>query len=449
MSEYEIVYGDNRKSYFKTYKAAKEGNFEAQYYLALYFYENSKNKIKAYYWAKLAANKNNVLAQLLLGDICSTFKDYAGAYHWYYKAADEGCNAIAKYRLAEFYENGIYVKEDLEKAYYWYKQASMQNPRYGTFEAMKLKGLVVNNFEESKRPDLRLVRLELSDFTKSNFNGIYSFNWGSFTNLNPYFTVVIGDNNSGKTSFLNLISLQKEYLEYLDLKERDEKFLSINSNSIESSSSLQLTATFNLNGDEHVNSFCFNVNKDKRLIVSGNMSNEVFELLNSENNFIIFNREWHKDWYLLEINRILENNNFKIKKSEEAKLLKAFLNKLDISDVYALDNTLSKSSIIFTYLAVLLLQKNPPLILLIDDIENGLNPTGSFYLNEIINFASKRTQIIATTYSTELIDSLEYRDATENIFYISKGSLPTNLDRRNWYNHTGNKICVDWVDGHI
>ena len=71
---------------------------------------------------------------------------------------------------------------------------------------------------------------------------------------------------------------------------------------------------------------------------------------------------------------------------------------------------LSDGSIRFICLATALLQPNPPSTVLIDEPELGLHPTAIAILAELIQNASKRTQLIVATQSPALIDHFEVED---------------------------------------
>jgi len=71
---------------------------------------------------------------------------------------------------------------------------------------------------------------------------------------------------------------------------------------------------------------------------------------------------------------------------------------------------LSDGSIRFICLATALLQPNPPSTIIIDEPELGLHPAAISILAELIQVASKRTQIIVATQSPALIDQFDIKD---------------------------------------
>ena len=77
---------------------------------------------------------------------------------------------------------------------------------------------------------------------------------------------------------------------------------------------------------------------------------------------------------------------------------------------------LSDGSIRFICLATVLLQPNPPSTTIIDEPELGLHPAAISILAELIQVASKKTQIIVATQSPALIDQF----AIEDVVIVSR-----------------------------
>jgi predicted ATPase len=71
---------------------------------------------------------------------------------------------------------------------------------------------------------------------------------------------------------------------------------------------------------------------------------------------------------------------------------------------------LSDGSIRFICLATALLQPVPPSTIIIDEPELGLHPAAIVVLAELINVASKKTQVIVATQSPALIDQFGIQD---------------------------------------
>ena len=71
---------------------------------------------------------------------------------------------------------------------------------------------------------------------------------------------------------------------------------------------------------------------------------------------------------------------------------------------------LSDGSIRFICLATALLQPNPPSTIIIDEPELGLHPAAIVVLGELIQVASKQTQVIVATQSPALIDQFGIED---------------------------------------
>ena len=80
------------------------------------------------------------------------------------------------------------------------------------------------------------------------------------------------------------------------------------------------------------------------------------------------------------------------------------------SDVYGDASMLSDSTLRFLCLATVLLQPDPPAVVLIDEPELGLHPYAITQLAELLEAASQRCQIIVSTQSVTLLDRLRVED---------------------------------------
>lgn len=92
---------------------------------------------------------------------------------------------------------------------------------------------------------------------------------------------------------------------------------------------------------------------------------------------------------------------------------------------------LSDGSIRFICLATALLQPNPPATIIIDEPELGLHPAAISILAELIQDASKRTQVIIATQSPALIDNFNVKD----IIAVNRkdgASIFTRLDEKDF-----------------
>jgi len=83
-------------------------------------YNIKKSSKKAIKWLEKAANNNNVEAQLILSNLYLTGeykvkKDIKKSFYWVKRAAKTD-NSKALFKLATFYEGGVVVKRDYEKA---------------------------------------------------------------------------------------------------------------------------------------------------------------------------------------------------------------------------------------------------------------------------------------------------------------------------------------------
>lgn len=74
------------------------------------------------------------------------------------------------------------------------------------------------------------------------------------------------------------------------------------------------------------------------------------------------------------------------------------------SDIYGDASTLSDGSLRFLCLATVLLQPDPPKVILIDEPELGLHPFAIYQLADLLDTAARRVQVIVSTQSVTLLD---------------------------------------------
>ncbi len=103
-------------------KAANRGNAEAQYNLAYMYYQISDYD-SAQFWFEKSAAQNTMEAMYLLAIIYREKSNFEKSYYWYNKA-DELNYAPASYGLGWWYEMGIYVNKDTDKAVNLYYKAA-------------------------------------------------------------------------------------------------------------------------------------------------------------------------------------------------------------------------------------------------------------------------------------------------------------------------------------
>ena len=87
----------------------------------------------------------------------------------------------------------------------------------------------------------------------------------------------------------------------------------------------------------------------------------------------------------------------------------------------------SDGSIRFICLATALLQPDPPSSLIIDEPELGLHPAAISILAELIQNASKRTQLIVATQSPALIDNF----SVEDVVVVNRKNGASTFERLN------------------
>ena len=96
--------------------------------------------------------QNNISAILGLAYRYDKVKDYAKAFEWFMKAAEQG-DIHAQFQVGSRYDNGKGVEENYEKAFEWYMKAAKQGYSYAQFAvgSMYVNGDgVEKNYEKAK-----------------------------------------------------------------------------------------------------------------------------------------------------------------------------------------------------------------------------------------------------------------------------------------------------------
>ncbi len=127
---------------------AKQKNAEAQYQLALYYYEGKDNVTQNYHkakkWFEESAKQGYALSQYYLGRMYyygqGVKQNYEEAQHWFKEAADANI-AKAQYYMGVCYYHGQGVIKNLETAKEWFKKSADQ----GYDQAKKYLQSIVGN----------------------------------------------------------------------------------------------------------------------------------------------------------------------------------------------------------------------------------------------------------------------------------------------------------------
>lgn len=116
-------------------KAAEQGHVKAKFNLGL-IYERGigterleRNREEAEKWIQESAKQGYTPAKCwmgyyYMGNAVTIPKDEEKAFQWYSEAAQEGSEE-ACFRLGQFYEHGICVEPDREKAISWYRKGRL------------------------------------------------------------------------------------------------------------------------------------------------------------------------------------------------------------------------------------------------------------------------------------------------------------------------------------
>jgi len=137
----EEVFQDIPKAIFWFEKVAATGNGEAAF-LAGTTFMDSGNFVKAIYWLERAFKRGLLKSANELGRSYQALGKGNQAVYWYEKAAwQEDINA--QFNLAQMYETGSGVPQNMVKARYWYEQAAFLGDHPAQFIAaqMALKGI--------------------------------------------------------------------------------------------------------------------------------------------------------------------------------------------------------------------------------------------------------------------------------------------------------------------
>ncbi|MGN0877988.1 MAG: AAA family ATPase [Oligosphaeraceae bacterium] len=100
---------------------------------------------------------------------------------------------------------------------------------------------------------------------------------------------------------------------------------------------------------------------------------------------------------------------FSLKPNDDEYIRLAWLQR-GLSDYPMRPTQLSDGSIRFICLATALLQPDLPSAIILDEPELGLHPEALHILAELINLASRRTQVIVATQSSQLLDNFSFED---------------------------------------
>ena len=197
-------------------------------YLKGYTPNHEINIEKAIKHFELAASKKYVYAYNNLGKIYEDNKDYAKAFEYYLKSANEeeswACN-----KLGEFYRQGIYVEKDITKAFEYYKIGanSSINNRYdwNIFNLVKYYYLEGNSTIGIKKDIEKSISLlnEIKDFKYTNELLLYSY-YELYLQDNSYLEKV----NYYLNSLNNSNLLNKDYKRKIENKLKEIKDNQIN-----------------------------------------------------------------------------------------------------------------------------------------------------------------------------------------------------------------------------
>lgn len=85
-----------------------------------------RDKDKAYQCYRIGAENGDVSCHWALGKMLESSKEFTKAF-MHYKIAAEGGQGMAMFKLADFYENGLGIKQDINSAISWYEKCAKSN----------------------------------------------------------------------------------------------------------------------------------------------------------------------------------------------------------------------------------------------------------------------------------------------------------------------------------
>jgi hypothetical protein len=97
-------------------------------------------------------------------------QDYATAFHWYSKAAQQG-NSMAQANLGNCFFHGKGISIDFDKAYFWLKKAAMQGDPISIFNIGQMHEIGANF---SQNNVIALAHYNISNSIKSEFSDTIS-----------------------------------------------------------------------------------------------------------------------------------------------------------------------------------------------------------------------------------------------------------------------------------
>ncbi len=108
------------------------------------------------------------------------------------------------------------------------------------------------------------------------------------------------------------------------------------------------------------------------------------------------------------------------------------------TDMYLNGYSFSDGTLRFIALATLLLQSNPPEVIIIDEPELGLHPAAINKLAELVKRVSLKSQVILSTQSTNLVNCFDVKD----IIVVDRA------DNQSVFRHLREDELAKWIDNY-
>ena len=128
---------DENQSLYWYRSAAKDGYAQSQYAVGEFLYHKNYY-VNAIIWLDLAIKQDHIPSKRLYAQcLIRSNKNLAKAYNLMIEAAKEN-DTDAKYYMGMFYDNGYYVRKDINKAIDWYKKAAEDGEEFAINRLIEL-----------------------------------------------------------------------------------------------------------------------------------------------------------------------------------------------------------------------------------------------------------------------------------------------------------------------
>lgn len=183
----EVLPMDVARAYFWYYKCCEQGHLQARYMCAyIRFFgllDGTRLPDAALTLAKPLAELGHPDAQYLCGHIFMEERNQSTAFMWFLSAAEQG-HPYAAFQCGNCYDNGIGVLEDKEAAFSWYLRAAEQGVAEAQYRCsiMYLDGIGVEKDEKKAFDMCFKAALQGNMEAMELYKDLYEFDVEPYTN---------------------------------------------------------------------------------------------------------------------------------------------------------------------------------------------------------------------------------------------------------------------------